>query len=66
MTSLESVRADIYKFENYKLTDSIKDRLDKTLINYVHNLNNSVERTEIKAKENITYVARRITKCELT
>ena len=66
MTKLESIQKDIYRFENYKLEDSITDRLNKTLINYINNLEKSVERTEIKAKENISYVARSVTKCELT
>lgn len=66
MTKLEELQQDIYKFETYKLEDSISDRLNKTLHNYIDTLDKSVERTEIKAKDNISYVARRINKCELT
>lgn len=62
MNKLETILEDLNKYSNYSLEDSIKDRLDKTLKNYINSLNSSIERTEIKAEENIRYVAREVSK----
>lgn len=62
MNKLETILEDLNKYSNYSLEDSIKDRLDKTLKNYINSLNSSIERTEIKAEENIRYVAREVNK----
>lgn len=62
MNKLEVILEDLNKYSNYSLEDSIKDRLDKTLKNYINSLNSSIERTEIKAEENIRYVAREVNK----
>lgn len=62
MNKLETIKEELNKYSTYKIENSIKDRLDKTLKNYVSQLDNSVERTEIKAGENIRYVAREVNK----
>lgn len=62
MNKLEVILEDLNKYSKYSLEDSIKDRLDKTLKNYISSLNSSIERTEIKAEENIRYVAREVNK----
>lgn len=65
MNKLKRIKKELRSFENYKIEDSIQERLNKTLINYIDTLDRSVERTEIKAKENISYVVREVNKCEL-
>lgn len=62
MNKLKTILEDLNKYSNYSLEDGIKDRLDKTLKNYINSLNSSIERTEIKAEENIRYVAREVNK----
>lgn len=62
MNKLETIKEELNKYSNYKIENSIKDRLDKTLKNYISQLDNSVERTELKAGENIRYVAREVNK----
>ncbi len=65
MNKLKRIKKELRSFENYKIEDSIQERLNKTLINYIDTLDRSVERTEIKVKENISYVVREVNKCEL-
>ena len=62
MNKLETIKEDLNRFSGWNIDESVKDRLNKTLKNYISTLNHSVERTEIKAKQNISYVAREVTK----
>lgn len=62
MNKLEIIKEDLNRFSGYNIDESVKDRLNKTLKSYILTLNHSVERAEIKAKENISYVAREVNK----
>lgn len=62
MNKLEIIKEDLNRFSGWNIDESVKDRLNKTLKNYISTLNHSVERAEIKAKQNISYVAREVNK----